>query len=166
MVDPDAATRAPRSPCYLKAIDLLAMRGHFRAELKAKLARRAFDEDEVESALDRLAGEDLLDDARQARVFVAERLRRGPRGRMKLLAELRQRGVDGGVAQAAVDAAFEGDVEKDAVQAAAERWLRRGKRDPRALARHLAGRGFGGALVMGTVRRLIDDDRLDPNLYG
>lgn len=166
MADRTASPRAERPPCYHKAIDLLALRGHFRAELGAKLERRGYERSEVEVTLDRLADEDLLDDARQARVFVAERLRRGPRGRMKLLAELRQRGVDGSVAQAAVDAELEGDVEEEAVRAAAERWLRRGKRDPQALARHLAGRGFGRGLVMGTVRGLIDDERLDPNLYG
>ncbi|MGH9380269.1 MAG: regulatory protein RecX, partial [Thermoanaerobaculia bacterium] len=66
--------------CYRKALDLLARRAHFRAELRQKLERRDFSAAAVDEALGRLAEEGHLDDPATARAFVEERLRRGPEG--------------------------------------------------------------------------------------
>jgi regulatory protein len=143
--------------CYNQALKLLALRPHFRAELAAKLARRAYAAEEVEAALDLLAERRLLDDTAAAAGFVAGRAGRGE-GRTRIAAELRQRGADGeAVAQAL--AALPED-EGPAAREAAARWRARGGADPAALARHLARKGFSRRAIYGTLKDTGDDGAL------
>ena len=133
--------------CYEKAARLLAGRPHFRAELAAKLRQRGCPEDEIAAALDRLAGQGYLDDAKTAAGFVAHRRERGGEGKLRLRAELQKRGA----AAEAIDEALSGLGEEDdlaAARDAAERWSRGGKDDPLALARHLARKGFSQRAIV------------------
>jgi SOS response regulatory protein OraA/RecX len=125
---------------YDKAVQLLGVRPHFRRELGAKLARRGFPPEEVEAALDRLTEQGYLDDRQAAAGFVQARLARGGEGRARLRAELQKRGAD---PEAASDALAEmPDDDLPAAREAAAAWDRRGGKDPMALARHLARKGF------------------------
>ena len=126
--------------CYARAVRLLAVRPHFRAELKTKLAQRGYPEDEIEAALDRLTSERFLDDIRAARDFVAHRLEKGGEGRLRLKAELVRRGASEEAVAAALAEVPEDDLE--AAREAAAKWARSHKPDPAALARHLARKGF------------------------
>jgi regulatory protein len=81
-------------PAYRKALKLLGRRDHFRAELAEKLRRKNFDHNEIERALERLAGLDLLDDERLAKRFAELRSVDRGWGPRRLSAELRRRGVD------------------------------------------------------------------------
>lgn len=137
--------------CYDQAVRLLARRGHFRRELMAKLVGRGHPETEVAAALDRLGREGYLDDLRTAREFIAQRLRRGPEGRNRLLAELVRRGVEGETAERALADQLPED-DREAARAAAERWRERGGGDPGALARHLARKGFSQRAILAAVR--------------
>lgn len=140
---------APRKSAYAKAVDLLARRAHFRAELGRKLATRGYPGDEVTAALDRLEGQGYLDDRRAAADFAAARLGRGPIGRRRLAAELGRRGAP----SAAIEAALESlpRDETAAAREAAARWHGRG--GPAALARRLDRLGFGGAAI----REVLDE---------
>jgi regulatory protein len=131
--------------CYERAARLLAGRPHFRAELAAKLRQRGYPEEEIAAALDRLAEQGYLDEAKTAAGFVAHRRERGGEGKLRLRAELQKRGA----AAEAIDEALSGLGEEDdlaAARDAAERWSRGGRAgkgdDPLALARHLARKGF------------------------
>jgi regulatory protein len=73
-------------------MDLLARREHSLAELRSKLIAREFDADAVDSAVNRLAEEGLVDDRRFAEAFVASRVRTG-QGPVRIRAELERRGV-------------------------------------------------------------------------
>lgn len=84
------------------AVRLLADREHSRAELKRKLHGRGHDPEAIEAALDTLAAQDLLSDARMAEAYVAERLSKGF-GPLRIRQELRQRGV----AEALIEARLE-----------------------------------------------------------
>jgi regulatory protein len=126
--------------CYARAVRLLAVRPHFRAELKTKLAQRGYSEEEIGAALDRLASERYLDDIRAARDFVAHRLEKGGEGRLRLRAELVRRGASEEAIAAALAEVPEDDLE--AAREAAAKWARSHKPDPAALARHLARKGF------------------------
>ncbi len=138
-----------RKSCYDKAGELLARRGHFRAELGAKLRARGYPEDEVVAALDRLERQGWLDDRRAAADFAAGRLARGPLGRRRLAAELGRRGAPPAAIEEAL-AAMPRD-ETAAARAAAARWHGRG--GPAALARRLDRLGFGGAAI----REVLDE---------
>ncbi|HEX2223318.1 MAG TPA: regulatory protein RecX [Thermoanaerobaculia bacterium] len=146
--------------CYDKAVQLLAVRSHFRAELAAKLARRGYSEDEVAAALDRLTAEGYLDDRRAAEELTAARIERGGEGRRRLRAELARRGVASEVVEETV-AALTPEDDLPAAREAARRWSsRRGSsgrgRDPRAeaasLARHLERKGFSHRAIVAVLR--------------
>lgn len=143
-------------------MDLLARRPHFRAELRAKLRQRGFDDDEVESALDNLTEQRLLDDARTAREFVEFRLQREPVGKRRLLAELARKGAPEEAARDAVDEATEDDDREAALQAA-ERWLMRTTTVSREkLARHLQRRGFSPPAIVHVLQEQADALAVDP----
>ncbi|MEL7059689.1 MAG: regulatory protein RecX [Acidobacteriota bacterium] len=140
----DASQRPPEIDAYERALSLVARREHFWRELEIKLRQRGYAEESIGEALDRLVERGALDDARAARAFVRERLRRGAFGRRRLEAELRQRGVDGAQATAALDEVLEDSPEIDRARAAA---ARRPSAETAALARYLERRGFAAATI-------------------
>jgi regulatory protein len=81
----------------------------------------------VRDCLDDLEREGLLDDDEFARAWVRDRLRLKPRARSALLVELRRKGVEAKIAEAAVADVFgrEDVREEDLVVEVALAWLRR-----------------------------------------
>jgi regulatory protein len=86
------------SGAVAKAIELLSVREHFREELRVKLERRDFPQDEVEAALDRCEELGYLDDERAASRFVEISAVRKGWGPRRLEMELVRRGVERGLA--------------------------------------------------------------------
>ncbi|MBM7059813.1 recombination regulator RecX [Pseudomonas sp. UL073] len=74
------------------AMDLLARREHGRVELTRKLRQRGAPSELIEAALDRLAEEGLLCEARYLESFIASRARSGY-GPLRIREELAQRGL-------------------------------------------------------------------------
>ena len=144
---------------YDKAVQLLGVRPHFRRELGAKLARRGFPPEEVEAALDRLAGQGYLDDRQAAASFVGSRLARGPEGRTRLRSELQKRGADPAAAAEALAEMPDDDL--PAAREAADAWDRKGGKDPMALARHLARKGFSRRAIFALLKERPDGSRLE-----
>jgi len=144
-----------------KALQLVARRPHFRAELRRKLVARGFDEDEVAAALGRLTELGYLDDAELA-AREGERLReRRGLGRAGIAAELARKGAG----PAEVDGALAGgdaDSELEAARAVGRRWLAGRRPDAAALARHLDRKGYAGHVIFRVLRELIPDAPGDP----
>jgi regulatory protein len=142
-----AASR-PAPSCYAKAVELLARRDHFRAELRAKLVARRFPEGEIESALDRLETQGYVDDRATARQLAVARLNGEPLGRRRLAAELARRGVSAEVAAQVIDELLPPD-DRTTAREAARQWLERrgGTGAPAALARYLDRRGFSSPAI-------------------
>jgi regulatory protein len=141
---------------YDRAVRLLAVRPHFRAELATKLAQRGYPAEEIENALDRLVAEGYVDDVQAARGFVAHRLERQGEGRLRLKAELVRRGAS----EEAVGAALAEVPEDDLAPAreAADKWARgRRQPDPAALARHLARKGFSRRAIFAVLNERPGD---------
>ncbi|MCZ6726811.1 MAG: regulatory protein RecX [Acidobacteria bacterium] len=130
-----------------KAVDLLALRPHFRAELALKLARRAFEGEVVIATLDRLEELGYLDDLAAARGFAEGKALRAGWGPRRLRAELARRGVADDTVATVVAGAF-ADGEGAAVRSAAERWTARGGSGRDRLARYLDRRGFSKAAIV------------------
>ena len=84
------------------AMDLLARREHGRKELKQKLSRRFKDSTVVEEQIARLTEEGLQSDERLAESFVRFRIGRG-QGPLKILNELRRKGIDESLARESVE---------------------------------------------------------------
>lgn len=74
------------------AMDLLARREHGRVELMRKLRKRGAPDELIEAALQRLAEEGLLSEARYLESFVAYKARAGY-GPQRIREELGQRGL-------------------------------------------------------------------------
>lgn len=147
----------PPPSCYQKALDLLAVRAHFRRQLATKLSRRGYPDAEVEATLDTLRERGLIDDQATASSFVAERMRGGALGRRRLAADLLRRGAEEEVIEAALAEMPEDDT--GPASALAARWLARSSRTQgpsrdAALARHLERRGFSSRAIVAVLERL------------
>ncbi|HEX2188673.1 MAG TPA: regulatory protein RecX [Longimicrobiaceae bacterium] len=135
------------------ALVLLSFRPRSAQELRRRLREKEFPEEVVEEALGGLEGTGLVDDAAFAATFVRDRVRFRPRGRRRLAAELRAKGVDAETAHEAISEVFEdAEVsETELAREAAAKWSPRAGED-RQKARQrfyafLARRGFGGDAI-------------------
>ncbi len=137
--------RAPK-PARDRALDLLARRPHFAAELRAKLDQRGYSSAEVETALDRLAEDGYLNEAETARVLVGQLRRRGY-GHLRIQRDLRRRGADEEAARSALLKLGDED-EVELAERVAARWRSIHERKGAvALARHLERRGFAARTI-------------------
>ena len=75
------------------AIRYLGNREHSRKEIIVKLERKKFNQEAIETALNRLDELGLLDDRSFAMNYVGSRSRKKPLGRYKLRYELLQKGI-------------------------------------------------------------------------
>lgn len=141
------------------ALNLLSFRPRTAAELRRRLREKGFDEaiaDECAAALEQRG---LVDDSSFAEMFVRDRVRLRPRGRRRLVQELRSRGVDAETAGAAIAEVWanEGVSDVDLAREVAAKWSpRTGEERLRARRRlfgFLARRGFSGE----TARTVIDE---------
>ena len=140
-----------RREAFAVALDLLARRPHFSAELVRKLLARGFEAGEVEAALARVAELGYLDDDGLATAYAAELAGRKGLGRARVGRELARRG--------APDSAIErvaGEVDAEAELArardAAGRWARGRAGDGAALARHLDRKGFARHVIFSVLK--------------
>lgn len=156
------------------ALNLLSYRARSTAELRRRLLRKGFEAAVVDRCLEDMRGHGYLDDAAFAEAFVRDRLRMRPRGRRRLVAELRGKGVDPDTAAAAVDRALqEADATEEQLSLEAARaWAARNRArldraardaDARTSARqslyaYLARRGFRPDTVQAALRAVFQDD--------
>jgi regulatory protein len=115
---PPRTSKQPQVPALDAGLRLLARRAHSRVELRRKLGRRGYEEDEIRAALARLAELGYVDDAS----FAAGHIRRRSvsLGPMALSAELAARGVDKHISGAALRA-FDREAQLAAATRLAER---------------------------------------------
>ena len=149
--------RPPPSSAYDKALGMLARREHSRRELRTRLDRVGYDEDEATAALDRLDAQHYQSDERFAAMLVRSRIAQGY-GPARIRAELGSHGVDDALVRDALEAA---EVDWDALAAAQlrRRYGRKAVADARERARRaqfLLRRGFAAATVRAVTRAEAD----------
>lgn len=140
-----------------RALGLLARRDHSKKELNRKLTSRGLDAEEVEVAVDRLAGEGWQDDSRFAEGLVRSRAASGY-GPLRIRAELSTHGLESEAIARAMGT-FEGDWTENARDLVRRRF---GKAlddlaQRRKAADFLIRRGFGGDSVRAATRLDLDD---------
>ncbi|WP_028240544.1 recombination regulator RecX [Stutzerimonas azotifigens] len=140
------------------AMDLLARREHGRVELSRKLRQRGAQSEHIEAALDRLAEEGLLSEARYLESYVRSRCNAGY-GPLRIREELAQRGLPREAIEAALrQSGFDWN------EQLREIWQRRfGElpQDPRERARQgrfLAYRGYSPAAIGRLLSGHLADD--------
>jgi regulatory protein len=143
----------PIQPLSLKAraLRLLGMREHSRAELAQKLARHVQEGEDLEAVLDWLAAKDFLNEARAAEAIVHRQAARHGSARVKQT--LRQKGVPDELIEASM--AGLQDTEQARALAVWQRKFGTLPDSPQARAkqmRFMASRGFGGGVLDGIWR--------------
>ena len=99
---PASPQSRPAGALRLAALRLLGRRDYTAAELTRRLLDRGFVPDEVAVTLARLVAEGTLNDARTARSHVRVAVHVKARGQLRILAELRARGIDDALAREVV----------------------------------------------------------------
>ena len=135
-----------------RALAFLEHRPRSSREVQDKLIGEDCDPIPVERVLERLEALALVDDARFAEWWVSNRLQHRPRGEHALRHELRQRGIDEAVAQAAVQGLDEHELARRVALEQAERYRGHDRqRFDRRLGSWLQRRGFGWEAVRGAL---------------
>jgi len=138
---------------------LLTARARTRAELDGQLTKRGYPDGVRARVLDRLAKVGLVDDADFAEQWVRSRREYAGKGKRALAAELRTKGVDNEVIDAAL-AGVDSDAERDRAADLVRAKLRRDNLDDqikvaRRLVGMLARRGYGQTMAYDLVRTEI-----------
>lgn len=152
---PDPAAD-PESVARTICLNLLTARARTRSELAAELARRDVDDDVAVTVLDRLEEVRLLDDSAFAEQWVDSRHRHRGLGKRALSQELRRKGVETEVANAALDELDPESERAKAVELVRRRLPSLDRVEPQAAARRLVGmlarKGYGAGLAYEVVR--------------
>jgi regulatory protein len=150
---PDGAERA-----YVAGLRLLARRELAEAQLRARLTKRKFHQDDIDLAIGRLRREHALDDRRTALACARTELRVRHRGRARIIRQIEALGIARELAREAVAEVFAGVDETELLEQALDRRLRHQVKlqDPAAVRRvhrYLVGQGFDPAGVTALLRR-------------
>lgn len=146
------------------ALSLLSHRPRSARELEVRLSRKDFPPEVTAPTIEALAQKGLIDDAAFAESFVRDRVRLRPKGRRRLIQELRVKGVDPETAEAAVGEVMAGEdvSEVELARAAAARWAVRRNEEPRSARRRLYGylarRGFSADAVRVVLDEVLPED--------
>jgi regulatory protein len=143
---------------YVTGLTLLARRELAEAQLRTRLARRKFDQEDIDSAVVRLRLEGALDDRRTAFACARTAVRVGHHGRARVVRQVEALGIARDVARQVVADVFSELDEAELLEQALNRRLRRGVDlgDPaivRRVHRYLVGQGFDPSAVTGLLRR-------------
>jgi regulatory protein len=141
-------------------LDQLTGQARSRAELAAKLAAKGVPDAVAGSLLDRFTDVGLVDDEAFARSWVQSRQAGKGLARRALAQELRRKGIDDGVARAALDE-VDPDDEVEAARALVRRKLRAAARlDHTTAVRRLAGllarKGYPAGVAFQVIREELD----------
>lgn len=139
------------------SLRLLSVRMRSRCELRTRLAVRHFSPEALEGALNDLERVGLVDDRKFARLFLESRLSRRPRSYRILRQELRSKGIDRELIDAAVGEMQEEVTESELARRALGPRLKHmsgmSPDEARArAARYLAGKGFSRSLIDDVLR--------------
>ena len=134
---------------YDQALNLLGFRSRSVAELRRKLIDKGAPRADVEEVIARLLDQKLLDDADFARQFARHRITGAGASRIRILQELRRKGVAREIAERALEELDEEegiDASASIHRVAEKKWKSLGKLDDatrrRRLYAFLARRGF------------------------
>ena len=155
---PSTSERTEQARAY--CLRLLTVRARTRAELADKLARRGYPDELSTAVLDRLTEVGLVDDAVFAEQWVRSRHRNAGKGRRALVAELRTKGVEEAVIDAAL-AELDPDTERSRAEQLVTARLRRERLDgdqlktARRLVAMLSRRGYPPAMAYDVVSSAV-----------
>jgi regulatory protein len=149
---------ATENELYASALRALARRAHSIDEMRRYLGRRAEGPAQVSAVIARLCQEHYLDDARYAVEYARHHATARRQGRLRILRELRARGVSDGDIEAALVSVFAETDETALLRARLRRRLAQSpgaldERKTRSLYRSLIRAGFSSDIIRGELRQ-------------
>ena len=147
---------------YTLALGWLARRELSERQVRTRLARRGFDEAEIDAAVEQLRQERALDDRRVAGAYVRDAVRLKGRGPARVRRDLEALGIDRTAAAEAVAETFAEVSEDDLIRAALARKQRGnpapvGRLEAARLFRALVRQGFSPEKVRAALGDLDAD---------
>jgi regulatory protein len=150
---------------YVYGLSALGRRELTEQQLRLRLARRGCVADDIDTAVDRLKRERVLDDQRAARAFARTEAHVKHRGPLRIRRALETMGVDPAAARAATDEGFEDRPVAEALETALRRKLRGPVTDDRhaqRLVAYLVRQGFDVSASVAAVRGKRHEPESDP----
>ena len=143
---------------YVAGLTLLGRRELAEAQVRTRLAKRKFDEDDIDAAVARLRNDRAIDDRRTALACARTEVRIRHRGRARVVRQIEALGIARDIARDAVAEVFAEIDETALLEQALDRRLRHGMSlsDPavfRRVHRYLLGQGFEPGHVMTLLQR-------------
>ncbi len=151
---------AERFRCRNSALRFLSLRSHSRGELRTKLIKKKFTNEDIDFTLDRLARSGYIDDHDYAVRFIRNRVSRKAVGEGYLRRELFQRGIAADVIDNAMNEAGGRDIDFPRILNLAKKKVlsikNREKRRSRLIS-FLKNRGFDSRVITKTLDELKSD---------
>ena len=143
---------------YVTALGLLARRELAEAQVRTRLAKRKFNDDQIDAAMTRLRRERAVDDRRTALACARTQVRIKHRGRARVVRHIEALGINRDIAREAVAEVFAELDENALLEQALDRRLRHGLSLSdaavfRRVHRYLLGQGFDPGRVTELLRR-------------
>jgi regulatory protein len=143
---------------YVAALKMLGGRELSERQVRRRLARRGYAEDEIDAAVVRLVRDRSLDDERAARTVAHAETSVKKRGRLRVKQRLQAAGIAPAVAQRVIHDTFQA-IDVDALMSAALHKRLRGReqiadqKELQRLYRYLVGQGFEPGRILALLRR-------------
>jgi regulatory protein len=142
---------------YIDGLKMLGRRELSETQVRQRLARKEYPQDEIEEAVERLRGERAINDQRVAEAIVRTETGIRKRGKVRVRLQLERAGIAKETARQAIDEVFEG-IDGDALLESSLRKRLRGRetiaddREFQRLFRYLVAQGFESDSVMQALR--------------
>jgi regulatory protein len=138
---------------YVDGLKMLGRRELSEKQIRQRLARKEYDQDEIDSAIARLREERAIDDRRVAEAIARTETGIRKRGKVRVRLQLERAGIGRDTAKQAIDSVFEA-IDDEALLESSLRKRLRGRetiaddREFARLFRFLIGQGFESDRVM------------------
>ena len=142
---------------YIDGLKMLGRRELSEKQVRQRLARKAYEPDEIDDAVTRLRQERAINDARVAEAIARTETGIRKRGKVRVRMQLERAGIAKDTARQAIDSVFEA-IDDEALLEASLRKRLRGRetiaddREFQRLFRYLIGQGFESDRVMKTLK--------------
>lgn len=146
-----------RGSAYVDGLKMLGRRELSEKQVRQRLARKEYEQDEIDEAIVRLREERAINDVRVAEAIVRTETGIRKRGKIRVRMQLERAGIAKDTARQAIADVF-GAIDDDALIEASLRKRLRGRetiaddREFQRLFRYLLGQGFESDRVMNTLK--------------
>lgn len=142
---------------YIDGLKMLGRRELSEKQVRERLARKAYEPDEIDEAVARLREERAINDQRVAEAIARMETGIRKRGKVRVRMQLERAGIPKETAKQAIDSVFEGIDDEALIEASLRKRLRgrdtiADDREFQRLFRYLVGQGFESDRVMQALR--------------